>query len=177
MNMRRRALAMILTVGLGTYAGACHTLGLSGPPLTASLRTDSAEIGVHMSGFTYLAKIGFVYVNTTSESVSKAGCGFPPFPELQKKVDGKWVAAYYAVYLACLTKPDFTLRSGESYHGVLEFMASQPGHQTEPTLLVGSIDGTYRLEWDFAQGTDTEIKGARTVHAFSNEFRMVLNPR
>jgi hypothetical protein len=177
MNVRRRVLAVILTVGLVTYAGACETLGLSRPPLTASLRTDSAEIGVHMSGFTYLGKIGFVYVNTTSDPVSKAGCGFPPFPDLQKKVDGKWVAAYSPVYLACLTKPDFVLRSGESYHGVLEFMAAQPGHQTEPSLLVDSIDGVYRLQWDFAQGTDTGIKGARTVQAISNEFRMVLSPR
>jgi hypothetical protein len=177
MNAPRKALTVILTMGLITYAGACETLGLSSPPLTASLRTDSAEIGVHMSGFTYLGKIGFVYVNTTSGPVSKAGCGFPPFPDLQKKVDGKWVAAYSPVYLACLTKPDFVLRSGESYHGVLEFMAAQPGHQTEPSLLVDSIDGVYRLQWDFAQGTDTGIKGARTVQAISNEFRMVQSPR
>ena len=175
--MRRKALTVILTVGLVTYAGACETLGLSTRPLTASLRTDSAEIGVHMSGFTYLGTIGFVYVNTTSSPVSRAGCGFPPFPELQKKVDGEWVAAYYPVYLACRTSPDFMLRSGESYHGVLEFMAAQPGHQTEPSLMVDSIDGVYRLEWDFAQGTDSDIKGARRVNAISNEFRMVLTPR
>ena len=175
MNARRKALIVLLTVGFVTYAGACETLGLSRPPLTASLRTDSAEIGVHLTEYTYHAKIGFVYVNTTSEPVAAAGCGFPAFPELQKKVGGDWVAAYYPVYFACRTKPDYTLPSGGTYRGVLEFLAVQPGHRAEPALRVDAIDGVYRLEWDFVQGTDASVKNARRVNAISNEFRMVLS--
>jgi len=130
---------------------------------------------VRHSGFTYHAKIGFVYTNTTAKPVSKAGCGSPPFPGLEKKVNDQWVAAYYPLYLMCLTKPDFMLESGQTYRGVLEFMAHEPGHHTGPELRVDSIDGIYRLRWDFAEGTDATAKGARRVQSISNEFRMVLS--
>jgi len=171
----RQVFIPLLTVSFLSYTLACETLGVSRRPLTASLRTDSAEIGVQLSEYTYHAKIGFVYVNTTSEPVAKAGCGFPAFPGLEKKVDGKWVEAYYPFYAACLTKPDFTLPRGGTYRGVLQFLAFQAGHQAGPELRVDSIDGVYRLEWDFVQGTDVSVKNARRVNAVSNEFRMVLS--
>jgi hypothetical protein len=173
----KQVFILLLTVGFVSYSVACETLGLSRRPLIASLRTDSAEIGVQLSEYTYHAKIGFVYVNTSSGPVAKAGCGFPPLPGLEKKVDGKWVEAYYPVYAACLTKPDYTLPSGGTYHGVLQFLAFQPGHQAGPELRVDSIDGVYRLEWDFVEGTDVSVKNARRVNAISNEFRMVLTER
>jgi hypothetical protein len=172
--MNRQAfMAAVLTLGAISYLDACQALGLSRRELTASLHVDSTEISVHATEVGYRAKIPFVYVNTTPGPVSKGGCGFPPFPELQKKVDGKWVAAYYPAYLLCLTKPDYSLPSGGTYRGVLDFFAAKPGHNTEPTLRVDSIDGVYRLEWDFVEGADTEVKKARTVRAISNEFRMI----
>jgi len=154
---------------------ACGPLNLSREAPTASLRTDSAEVGVHRSGFAYVANIGFTYVNTTDKPVSKAGCGLP-FPELEKSVDGRWVSAYSPGYLECLTKPDFMLRSGETYHGVLAFLAYEPGHNAMPRLQVTSIDGIYRLRWDFVEGADASVHGARIVKSTSNEFRMVLRP-
>lgn len=172
--MNRGLFAVCSLVCLGFSAGACDPSRLAHPELTASLRADSAEIGVRSSELGFSAKIGFVYTNTTDGPVAKAGCGFPPLPELQKKVDGQWVPAYYPVYLLCLTKPDFSLPSGSSYRGVLDFFAARPGQNWAPVLLVDSIDGVYRLEWDFVEGTDTEIKNARIIKAFSNEFRMVL---
>lgn len=149
--------------------------GLSDPQLTASLRTDSTQIGVQATDLSYSAKIGFVYINTTGSPVAKAGCGSPPYPDLQKNVDGKWVSAYSPAYLLCLTKPDFSVPSGGTFHGTLEFWAAKPNQNWEPKLLVDSIDGVYRLEWDFVEGTDTDVKGARIVKAVSNEFRMVLS--
>jgi hypothetical protein len=74
----------------------------------------------------------------------------------------------------CLTKPDFTLQSGKSFRGVLPFAAYEPGHNTMPTLDVASIDGVYRLRWDFVQGADASVRGAPIVKSTSNEFRMVL---
>ena len=64
---RRKNLALLVIVGSVSYSGACETLGIADRQLSASLRTDSAEIGVHKSGNAYLAKIGFLYVNTTSQ--------------------------------------------------------------------------------------------------------------
>lgn len=163
-----------VAVGLAFSVEACDPSHLFRPELTASLRTDSTEIGVRSNEIGYNAKIGFIYANTTDGPVAKAGCGFPPFPELQKKVGGQWVPAYYPVYLLCLTKPDFSLASGSSYRGVLDFFAAKPGQNWAPVLRVDSIDGVYRLEWDFVQGTDTEVRNGRIVKSFSNEFRMVL---
>jgi hypothetical protein len=171
LRKRSAALACVAAVGLFT---TCQTLGLSRSPLTASLRTDSTQITVHHSGFGYHADIGFVYTNTTSKPVAKTGCGFPPWPDLEKKVNDKWVVAYNPAYLACLTKPDFTLQSGKRFHGVLPFAAFEPGHNIMPTLDVPSIDGVYRLRWDFVEGTDASMRGARRVKSTSNEFRMVL---
>jgi hypothetical protein len=183
---QRNGLATLLTIGSVAYLVACQIVSPSLRPLSASLRTDSAQIGVHRSGFGYIADIGFVYTNTTAQPVSKAGCGGPTFPDLEKKVDGHWVRAYSPLYAACMTKPDFMLRSGESYHGVLKFMAFDPGHNTMPTLDVDTIDGIYRLRWDFVEGagwsvrdfverTDAYTKGARKVEGISNEFRMNLS--
>ena len=172
--MVRQVAALLLTSGLVSYLGACRTVDLAGRAPTASLSTDSTEIGVHKSGSVYLAKIGFTYVNTTSKPVSKAGCGGPPFPQVEKKVNGRWVAAFYAAYLMCLTKPDFMIPSGGSFRNAVQFHAYEPGHHSGPELLVGSIDGIYRLRWDFVEGTDATAKDARKVLATSNEFRMVL---
>ena len=168
----RKGLAALLIIG---SLVACGSLGPSERPPTASLRTDAAEIRVHRSGFAYVADIAFVYTNTTPNPVSKAGCGMPPFPDLEKKVDGHWVRAYSPIYLLCLTKPDFMLRSGEAYHGVLKFTAYEPGHNTAPTLDVDTIDGIYRLRWDFVEGTDATEGNVRRVESISNEFRMALD--
>jgi hypothetical protein len=45
-----------------------------------------------------------------------------------------------------------------------------------PRLDVTSIDGVYRLRWDFVEGTDASVHGAKVVKSTSNEFRMVLRP-
>ncbi len=172
---KRKALATLLAVWPLVCLVGCETLSPFRRPLSASLHTDSAEIGVRHSGFAYVAKIGFLYTNTTAKPVSKAGCGGPPFPDLEKKVNDQWVGAYYPAYLMCLTKPDFMLESGQKYHGVLEFTAFERGHNTMPELRVDSNDGIYRLRWDFVEGIDATAKGARRVESTSNEFRMVLS--
>ena len=173
-NTHRKVLTTLMAIGTLGYVVGCETLAPSPRPLTSTLRTDSTEIGVHRSGFYYFANIGFVYTNTTAKPVSMAGCGGPAFPQLEKNVGGKWVAAYYPAYLACLTKPDFMIESGATFRGVLQFMASEPGHNTAPELNVDSIDGTYRLRWDFREGTDASAPGTRSVESVSNEFQMLL---
>lgn len=169
----RKSLTPLLAIGSLAYVVACETLGPSRRPITASLRTESAQVEVHRSGFAYLADIAFVFTNTTAKPVSKSGCGIT-FPGLEKKVGGDWVEAYYAVYPACQTIPDFMVASGATFRGTLHFMAFEPGHNAGPELRVDSIDGIYRLRWVFAEGTDASVRGARRVESTSNEFRMVL---
>ena len=160
-------------IGLTGLLG-CETVNRIRGPEQALLRTDSAEVGVRFTGIAYAAKIGFLYVNTTDGAVSMAGCGGPPSPEVEKKVSGRWVVAYYPFYAMCRTIPDFSFDSGAKFHGEVDFFAFEPGHNTLPILKVDSIDGVYRLRWTFAKGRVADAKDARRVEAISNEFRMVL---
>lgn len=171
--MKQRILAGTLILGLISLL-ACQTVVQSKGPVSASLRIDSTEIGVQFRGNAYVANIGFVYVNETKKPVSRAGCGGPGRPDLEKRVNDRWVPAYYPVSLACRTYPDFSLESGATYRDVLQFMAFEPGHNIMPELMVDSIDGVYRLRWDFSEGREAGAKGGRSVQATSNEFRMTL---
>lgn len=171
--MKQRILAATLILGLISPL-ACQTVARSKKPLLASLRTDSTEIGVEFRGNAYVADIGFVYVNETKGPVSQAGCGGPRWPDLEKRVNDRWVPVYYPISLACRTEPDFSLESGATWRGVLGFMAFEPGHNIEPELLVDSIDGVYRLRLDLTEGREAGAKGARRVEGTSNLFRMTL---
>ena len=173
LSVARRS-PVIAVIAVALFLGTCRTLQRSRAPLHAELRTDSTEIGVHFGGELYLAKIGFVFVNTTASPISKAGCGFPPWPEVEKLVNGRWTAAYHPAYLMCRTIPDFVIAPGASYPGVIEFHAAAPGKGIGPTLRVDSIDGTYRLRWVWTEGREADRKNARSVEGISNEFRMVL---
>jgi hypothetical protein len=164
-----------LTVVSLVCLGACQTLRPPKPPLTAFLRTDSAQIGVRHGGFTYRADIGLVFTNTTPSPVSTS-IWCPPFQTLEKKVHDHWVAATgYKNCLTSRTMPTLTIESGQSYRDVLQFWASDRGHAGWPELQVDSIEGIYRLRWDFVEGTDVSAKAARKVESTSNEFRMVLS--
>jgi N-acetylglutamate synthase-like GNAT family acetyltransferase len=170
-----KSLATALSMLLIVFAGACSSLNPSKLQPTGSLHADSAEIHVRRSDFTYFANIPFVYTNTTPRAVSIAGCGGPYWPALDKKVNDRWVEAYYRIQLGCLVKPDFRIESGQTYRDILKFSAYEPGHNTGPELRVDSIDGTYRLRFVFVEGTDATAEGTRRVEAISNEFRMVLS--
>jgi hypothetical protein len=173
--MRTKVRVTVLFAGT-MMVFACQVINPGARPAYAVLRTDSAEVAVKHQDFSYSAKIGFVYTNTTSKPVSMALCG-PVLPGLEKKIDGKWVAAYSPVSLSCRFIPDFTLASGAVYRGALDFLAFEPGHNYAPTLNLRSIDGVYRLRLDFTEGTDATKEGARTVKATSNEFRMIERGR
>jgi hypothetical protein len=95
---------------------------------------------------------------------------------LEKKVHDHWIRA--TGYNNCLLSPAMpmlTLESGQSYRDVFELLASDRGHAGWPELQVDSIEGTYRLRWDFVEGTGASAKDARKVESTSNEFRMVLS--
>jgi hypothetical protein len=158
----------LLAIGSLVCLGACRTLSPSRPPLTALLRTDSAQIGVRHGGSEYRADIGLVFTNTTAGPVSTS-VSCPPFQRLEKKVQDHWVVAYYPNCLLSQTTPILTIESGQSYRDVLQFWAF------DRDLRVDSIEGVYRLRWDFVEGRHAPAQNARTVESRSNEFRMVLS--
>lgn len=153
---------------------ACNSFRGVATPLRAPLTTDSTEVIVLFRGNAYVANIGFTFRNTTGRIISRVGCGGPGVPDLEKKVNGRWVPAYYAAVLACRISPDHFWNPGWSTHEVLRFMAFEPGHNIMPELKVDSIDGVYRLHWDFREGRDASARRARRVEATSNEFHMTL---
>jgi hypothetical protein len=167
--------ATLLAVGSLLWFGACQTLRPARAPLIAPIRTDSVQIGVRHGGFTYRADIGFVFTNTTPNVVSTSSwC--PPFQTLEKKVLNHWVAATnYKNCLASGTPYALTIESGKSYRDDLQFWASDRGHSGWPELMLDSIEGTFRLRWDFVEGTDLSATNARKVEGISNEFQMVLS--
>lgn len=158
----------------GLIASACHSVNSPDPSLRASLVADSAQFTVVHQGTFFNGQIGFTFTNTTQSVVSRAGCGGPGWPELQKNVDGRWVTAYDQISLACRTIPDFSWQPGELMHSVLQFSVAERGQSFYPQLNVASIDGVYRLRWTFAVGREAGAPGAQEVEAISNRFRLRL---
>jgi hypothetical protein len=175
--IQQKRFASLLAAVLVVCPGACQTLGLSRQPLTTPIRTDSVQIGVRHGGYTYKAEIGLVFTNTTPNPVSTA-IWCPPFQRLEKRVQDHWVRA--TGYNNCLTStsmPGLTIESGQSYRDVFQLLASDRGHGGWPELQVDSIEGIFRLRWDFVEGTDPSATNARKVEGISNEFRMVLSSK
>ena len=168
-----KAVCVLLSIGIGLLA-ACQSFGVRRTPLHALLLTDSSEVSAYHRGIGYHANIGFTLTNNTGRTISRAGCGGPGWPSLEKKVNSQWVAAYYPAVLLCRTIPDYSWPPGARFHDVLQFAAVERGHNIHPEIRVDSIDGIYRLHWSFTEGTEAGAKGARTVEAISNEFAMKL---
>ena len=165
--------ALFVLLPLAFFAG-CQGFRSHPEPLSVPIVTDSSEISVSFRGNAYVAKIGFTFTNTTGHVISRAGCGGPGWPDVEKKVKDRWVPAYYPGYLSCRTMPDFSWEPGARIRDQVSFMAFAPGHNTMPELMVDTIDGVYRLHWGFTEGRDASAEKARRVDAVSNEFRMIL---
>jgi hypothetical protein len=172
--MKRKIFTMMFLVLILGSLGGCQTLRGARPPLHALLVTDSTEVTAYHRGIGYTAKIGFTFTNTTGKTIARSGCGWPGSPDLEKKVDSRWVIAYNPVVLTCRTSPDFSWEPGTRLHDVLQFAAAERGHNFDPVINVDSIPGVYRLRWTFTVGTEAGAKGARSVEAISNEFVMKL---
>jgi hypothetical protein len=172
--MKNLSIVSLLMLLLVAYLTACQSLRSRPRPLHALIVTDSSEIGVSLRNNAYVAKIGFTFRNTTGHVISRAGCGGPGWPDVEKKVNDRWVAAYYPISLACRTIPDFSWEPGAKIRDQVSFMAFVRGHNTMPELEVDTIDGVYRLHWAFTEGRDVSAEKARLVEAVSNEFRMIL---
>jgi hypothetical protein len=157
------------------YLAGCQTLNSSRALVHVPIVTDSSEIGVSFRGNAYVAKIGFTFTNTTGHAISRAGCGGPGSPNVEKKVNNRWVPAYYQWSLLCRTVPDFSWEPGAQIRDEVRFLAFARGHNTVPELEVDSIDGVYRLHWSFTEGRDADAEKARRVDAVSSEFRMILH--
>ena len=170
---RSKSSLLLCAMTFLSMVAACQTFSRPRVLKAPLFLTDSTQIAVRSGGHGYAATIEYTFVNTAKRPVSRVGgCGGQFFPDLEKKVGTKWVVAYYPIYLLC-TGPDFVLTSGPRYHGILKFVAYEPGHNTGPELRVDSVDGVYRLRLGFVLGAKPR-NGARTISAVSNEFRMTV---
>jgi hypothetical protein len=106
-----------------------------------------------------------VLVNTTQNQIS-GGC----LPNLEKKVNGKWVTAHFGVMLGC---NGLTLELERSYRDTVPYFASN----ITTELRGAPIEGTYRLRWRFVEGKDLSDERARKVEAISNEFHLIRQVR
>lgn len=171
--MRRQAFSSILLLcGIGSTI-ACQSPS-NRSPLFAALTTDSTVVTAYHRGIGYSANIGFNLMNTSGVTISRAGCGGPGWPDLEKKENGQWVPAYYPIIMTCRTDPDFSWKPGARIRDTLHFQAFERGHNTGPEIRVDSINGVYRLRWSFTEGPEAGRRGARTVMAISNAFVMTL---
>jgi hypothetical protein len=170
-RVARAALALSCAVG-----GACHA-----PPATAgggdasadfAFTTDSTRYSVRREGILYRANIGYPLANRSGGTISQNYCRTPTPPKVEKRVGDRWVAAYHAVVLLCLTLPPFRIRDGETYSSTVPFAAAPPGLNVGPELLVSPVPGIYRLRWGFSVGPDPAANGP-TVEVISNEFQLV----
>lgn len=152
----------------------CQTLSRGPGSGEVTLVTDPPSITAYHRGIGYVADIGFTLSNDSGRPISRTGCGGPGFPQLEKKVGGRWIPAYYEISLLCRTIPDYSWEAGSRSHAPLKFEAFERGYHTEPELLVDSIDGIYRLTWNFSEGKVAGGKGAKTLTTLSNQFRMTL---
>jgi hypothetical protein len=164
---------VLLSAALVAAAADCRRSPAPEREWSATLATDSAQYTVRFVDGMYRATIGYVYTNRSGDAVSATHCHAPPPPVLEKKVGDEWVRAYSSVMLGCLSIPHFRIAAGATYRGTLHFAAAPPGRNMAPGLEVESIPGTYRLRWGLRAGSDPEARGAPTIEAISNEFRMV----
>src|SRR5262245_61193421 len=119
--------------------------GVAAPVGGATLYTDSTQYTAHFTRPFWRTRIGYSFTNNTRDAVSANYCNAPNPPALeQQQADGRWVVAYNPVQLMCLTLPPFRVAAGETYRGVLDFVAVPPGSNILPTLAVDSVPGTYR---------------------------------
>jgi len=160
LNMRK-ALAAFAELWCVQYMLACQTVSSSNP-VSLVLRSDSAEVTVARG----VTKIPFLLVNITEKAFRAGGC----LPQLQKKVNEKWVTADFGTVLGC---EGGLLEPGATSRDTLPVFTTNLVNNLQG---VNSIDGVYRLRWTFVEGKDREARRARKVEAVSNEFRMVFRP-
>ncbi len=166
-------------IGAGAIASVfllagCQGLNLEPRPEHAVLSVTPSEIKVQQNGGNYTAAIPFVYVNTTPNPVFVSSCG-DQSQLLEKKLDGKWIVAWAPMRLMCRVIPDYSIASGGSASGVFRLSTSTSTEGRFHEWYGGSIEGTYRLRWDFVGGTDAGAPGARRINTVSNEFKIILS--
>src|SRR5690349_7678157 len=117
------------STGFSTVLSSMLLIVLSGcasfrtrTPLRLEMDIDSQEyVGIHR-GIVHQGSIPFTLTNTTSNPISRSGCGISP-PGFEKLIDGKWVSEFSRVVLPCLTKPDFYIAPGKSWSGEADYYA------------------------------------------------------
>lgn len=156
-----KALAAFAELWCVQYMLACRAVS-NANPVSLVLRSDSAEVTVARG----VTRIPFLLVNPTERIFRAGGC----LPQLQKKVNEKWVTADFGTVLGC---EGGLLEPGATSRDTLPVFTRNLVNNLQG---VNSIAGVYRLRWTFVEGKDWEARRPRKVEAVSNEFRMIFRP-
>jgi hypothetical protein len=143
------------------------------PPPPPILLTDTNEYAVQLQDGLHRTTIRYAYTNTQPRAVSSTQCQEPPPPVLEKATVTGWIVAYQPVLLMCETIPPFRISPGATHRGTLHVAFSAPSRNMDPSLLVDSIPGIYRLRWVLRGGPDPRDTTVAMVEAASGTFRFV----
>jgi hypothetical protein len=120
--------------------------GLFDPGDDPAIRTDRIEYRLHDTGFGLETEIPFTFRNRAGGPVYVQNCGGNAPPMLQKLEDGRWVKAWAAIVLDCLSSP-IVIKGGATYADTLRVFGGHPGNNWYPKFDVPRVPGTYRLLW------------------------------
>jgi hypothetical protein len=115
-------------------------------PVDAPIQTDKKMYKVAVTPQSVKFTINYSYVNRTGGAVFLPSCKKPYRPTLEKKVEGRWVAAVDPIEPMCAGAP-VRIGPGKTYRDKFEVEAFLPGNDMNPKLKVDVrvIEGVYRL--------------------------------
>jgi hypothetical protein len=172
-TIMRRLPPLIGALLLAACRASAVRSGAHGNGIT--LRADSMEYTVRVSGPLYRTQIGYELTNQSGRTLSLNGCGGPPPPVLEKQeADSSWRVAYSPVMLMCLTLPPFRVANGSKYRGVVRVNAGRPGTNVTGVFGADSVPGIYRLRWALRADANPDNTAAPMLGAVSRGFRLVL---
>jgi len=135
----------------------------------APIQTDKKIYKVAVTQRSVKFTINYSYVNRTGGVVFLPSCKKPYRPLLEKKVEGRWVAAVDSIGLVC-GGPPVRIGLGKTYRDTFAVEAFLPGNNMHPELKIDvrEIEGEYRLVHVFSGQNRPFPLEAR----ISNEFRL-----
>jgi len=124
--------------------------------------------------------INSTYTNRTGSTVYIPVCQVPSQPNLEKKVEGKWVVAYGPGGRLCRGVP-VRIEPGETYRDTFKVEAFWPRQNGNLDFFDEEIEGTYRLVYDLhdiyihPMGREPD-RLLPLEERISNEFRLIRKP-
>jgi hypothetical protein len=147
-----RASASLLAIGLAALGTSCNDSTTPDPAAAitrdtdALFQTDSLAYTLRAGFNGYDGEIGVTFTNRTTGTVYIVNCLEDTHLYLEKRVDGRWKAAWSPAVRACLSPP-ITIGIGATYRPRLWIFGGYPNSNTYPQFSIPDIAGEYRAVW------------------------------